>query len=48
LKINITEKETTENCFRNLSPVYDEVNYFNIPDLSQQIKELEDYDVINR
>jgi dTDP-4-dehydrorhamnose reductase/CRISPR/Cas system CMR-associated protein Cmr5 small subunit len=48
LKINITEKETTENCFRNLSSVYDEVNYFNIPDLSQQIKELEDYDVINR
>lgn len=48
LKIKTTPKETTENCYRYLSSIHDEVNYFNIPDLIEQIKELKEYDILNR
>jgi dTDP-4-dehydrorhamnose reductase len=48
LKLKITENTTTENCFRDLTSIYDEVNYFNIPDLVEQIKELKDYGILNR
>jgi dTDP-4-dehydrorhamnose reductase len=48
LKIEINAKETTENCFRDLTSVYDDVKYFNIPDLSEQIKKLKDYDILNQ
>jgi dTDP-4-dehydrorhamnose reductase len=48
LKLKITPKETTENCFRDLASIYDEVKYFNIPDLVEQIKELKDYDILNK
>jgi dTDP-4-dehydrorhamnose reductase len=48
LKITITPKETTEDCYRDLTSIYNEVSYFNIPDLVKQIKELKDYDILNR
>jgi dTDP-4-dehydrorhamnose reductase len=48
LKITVNPKETTDNCYRDLTSVYDEVSYFKIPDLLEQLKELKDYNVLDR